>query len=108
MFSLETYEMKPKIDPLVEDAMKELSPWVRHIGYEVKPDWYGTPALFFQVVLNDRATRGKAKRLDVTRKVKDQIMSRVFAPPDLGLFPHFDFRSESDRTRRHDPDWAAN
>ncbi len=48
--------MKPQIDPLVADAMKELSPWVRHIRYEVKPDWDGTPALFFRVLLSDMAS----------------------------------------------------
>jgi hypothetical protein len=104
MLSLETYEMKPKIDPLVEKLIEELSPAVRYIRYEVKPDWNGDPAVLFRVVLSDKATRTKASRRDVTRRVKDQIMERIFLP-DLGVFPHFDFRSESEQAKRKDPDW---
>jgi hypothetical protein len=107
MFDAETISMKPQIDPIVTEALKELSPWVRHIRYEVRPDGAGDLALLFRVVLSDKASRSKASRLSVMGRVRDQIRRRVFVP-DLGLSPVFLFRSESEQAKMKDPAWTVN
>jgi len=107
MFDAETIAMKPQIDPIVTEALKELSPSVRHIRYEIRPDGSGDLALFFRVVLSDKASRTRASRLSVMGRVRDQICRRVFVP-DLGLFPVFLFRSESEQAKMKDPAWAIN
>lgn len=96
---------QPQINAAVLTVERELAPWVRHIRYDILPDWAGDWSIFFRVVLSDEASRPQHLR-DVTAQVVWR-MSECLNIPELGLFPYFDFRSESEQATLNQPEWAA-
>lgn len=96
---------QPQINAAVAAVMRDLSPLgVRHIRYDIAEDWSGQLAIFFRVVLSDAASTERLR--DVTTQVIWR-MSEKLDLPNLGLFPHFDFRSESEQAALNEPEWAA-
>jgi hypothetical protein len=74
-----------EIDEAVEKVVKELSPSVRRIRYQFGEDWTGEPVIAPLVVSR---------------------MTDEFFAIGLGLIPHFNFRSESEQAKAHEPAWA--
>ncbi|MGO9261546.1 MAG: hypothetical protein ACLQU1_35370 [Bryobacteraceae bacterium] len=94
---------KPQIDAAVEEVLKELSPAVQRIRYEIAQDWSGEWALFFSVLLSDEVSDRKNRR-EIVPRVIDSMSDRVYQA-ELGLFPHFHFRSQSEQAKHPDPAW---
>ena len=97
-------QKQPQINAAVSEVVKELSPWVRHIRYDIAQDWSGEWGVFFRVLLSDEASKRKNLR-QVTPQVISRLSERVYVP-DLGLHPYFNFRSESEQAQLIDPAWA--
>jgi hypothetical protein len=95
---------QPQINIAVSSVVSELAPDVRRVRFEIGDDWSGQPAIFFRVLLSDDASRWRLR--DMTTCVVWQ-MSEKLNLPDLGLFPYFDFRSESEQAALKEPEWAA-
>ena len=95
---------QPLINAAVSSVVSELAPDVRHVRFEISDDWSGQPAIFFRVLLSDDASRRRLR--DITTRVVWQ-MSEKLNLPDLGLFPYFDFRSESEQAALNEPEWDA-
>jgi hypothetical protein len=94
----------PQINAAVAKVLSELSPGVRRIRYEFGEDWTGQPVIFFRVLLSDEAaTRDNLRR--IAPLVESRITDECYAF-DLGLFPHFNFRSEEEQAKAHEPAWA--
>jgi hypothetical protein len=93
-----------QINAAVRAVRRELSPWVRHIRYEIAQDWSGQWAIFFRVLLTDEASNEHNLREVATRVVSR--MSEKLDLPSLGLFPYFDFRSESEQAKLNEPAWV--
>jgi hypothetical protein len=99
-----TVTKEPQINAAVAEVVRELSPAVQRIRYEIGQDWTGEWVIFFRVLLSDEAT--KKRNL---RKIAPRVISRMsdeFFPLGLGLIPHFDFRSEAEQAAAHEPAWA--
>jgi hypothetical protein len=94
----------PQINAARAAVMQELSPLVRHINYDIAMDWSGQWAIFFRVLLSDEASTHHLR--DITTRVVWR-MSEKLDLPTLGLFPYFDFRSESEQASLNQPEWAA-
>ena len=94
---------RPQINAAVTDVVKELSPWVRHIRYDFGQDWSGQWAIFFRVLLSDEASNTNHLR-DVATRVVWRTSEKLNLP-ELDLFPYFDFRSESEQAKLHEPAW---
>jgi len=92
-----------RIDALVEEAVRELSPDVVRIRHNFGEDWSGDPAIFFRVVLADEAA-APSRLFETTTKVIEAIRSRVDAD-DLGVLDYFNFRSESEQAKLKDRLW---
>jgi hypothetical protein len=93
-----------QLDAAVAKVLRELSPGVRRIRYEFGEDWTGEPVIFFRVLLSDNAA--KIKNLRKIAPLVESRMSDECYAFDLGLFPHFNFRSEADQAKMRDPAWA--
>ena len=89
-----------QINAAIATVQREMTPWVRHIGYDIEEDWSGQWAIFFRVLLSDEAVQSMLK--DVATRVVWRTSERLDLP-SLGLFPYFDFRSESEQARIHEP-----
>ena len=102
MYLPSAVQKQPQINAAVSDVVRELSPWVRHIRYDIAQDWSGQWAIFFRVLLSDEAAQKRLK--DVSTRVVWRTSERLDLP-NLGLFPYFDFRTESEQARMHEASW---
>jgi hypothetical protein len=94
----------PQINAAIAAVVEQLSPWVRHIRYDIALDWSGQWAIFFRVLLSDEASSRRLR--EITTQVVWRMSERLDLP-NLGLFPYFDFRSESEQAALNEPEWAA-
>jgi hypothetical protein len=95
---------QPQIDAAVTEVVKELSPSVKKIRFDIDQDWSGQWAIFFRVLLSDAASEPKNLREIAPRVV--WRMSERLDLPGLGLFPYFNFRSEAEQALVKDLAWA--
>ncbi len=95
---------QPQINAVVSEVVKLLAPNVVRIRYDIDQDWSGDWAVFFRVLLSDEAADERNIGA-VVRQVIDRMEERLDLP-ELGMFPHFNFRSESEQAKRRDPAWA--
>ena len=85
-------EKTPQINAVVASVVKDFAPAVKYIRYDIREDWTGEWALYFRVMLSDDV--GPRGVSEVAKRVVDQTMDRLDIP-NLGMFPHFNFRLES-------------
>jgi hypothetical protein len=101
--------IQPRIVAAIADVVRELSPEVQRISYEVAQDWTGEWAVFFKVLLSDEAADESHLRA-IVRKVVSRMSDRLDLPsldvPGLGVIPYFDFRSQAEQTELNEPAWA--
>jgi len=95
---------QPQINAAINAAMLELAPAVQRINYEIAQDWTGEWAVFFRVLLSDEAASQNRLR-DVATNVVWRVSEKLDLP-SLGLFPYFDFRSQSEQAVLNEPAWA--
>jgi hypothetical protein len=95
---------QPEIDAAVAEVVRELTPSVHHIRWEIGEDWTGDGALFCRIVLSDYATQGK--RLGKTTRKVTALLREKLEPLDLDLFVYPSFRSRSEQTQIRDKAWA--
>ena len=78
---------QPQINAAATDVVKELSPSVKKIRFDIGQDWSGEWAIFFRVLLSDDASEPKNLREIAPRVVRR--MSDRLDLAGLGLFPYF-------------------
>src|SRR5665213_2015284 len=95
---------QPQINAAVTDVVNELSPSVRKIRFDIGQDWSGQWAIFFRVLLSDDASKPKNLHEIAPRVV--WRMSERLDIGGLGLFPYFNFRSETEQALVNEPAWT--
>jgi hypothetical protein len=95
---------QPQINAAIADVVSELTPAVQRINYEIAQDWSGQWAIFFRVLLSDEASNRDHLR-DVAKRVVWRMSDRLDLS-GLGMFPYFDFRSQSEQAELTEPAWA--
>jgi hypothetical protein len=93
-----------QINEAINAVVAELAPAVQRINYEIAPDWDGRSAIFLRVLLSDEAASQSQLR-DIAPNVVRRMSDKLDLP-NLGLFPYFDFRSQSEQLSRNEPAWA--
>jgi len=93
-----------QISDAINAVVAELAPAVQRINYEIAPDWDGRWAIFLRVLLSDEAASQTQLR-DIAPNVVRRMSDKLDLP-NLGLFPYFDFRSQSEQMARNEPAWA--
>ncbi len=104
MYPPATVAKRPIIHAAIAEAMKEFAPSVQRIRFSIEKDWDGQWALFLRVLLSNEASERNNLREVVPRVISS--VSDKLDIPGLGLFPYFDFRSESEQAEMKDPAWA--
>jgi len=94
----------PQINAAIRTVLAEESPWVRYIRYSIDQDWTGEWAVFFRVVLSDEVA-SRTRRNEIISRLISRITDELDLP-NLGMMPHFNFRTESEHAELKDPDWA--
>jgi hypothetical protein len=101
------YISPEKIAADIELAKQKLGPEVVRLRYNVGPNMWDDPAIFFRVVLSDSAA--KEERLgDVTQRITWFFFNELHPIENWGLRPYFSFRSQSEQAERDgiDLDWT--
>jgi hypothetical protein len=65
-------------------------------------DWTGEPAVFFMVYLADDATP-REQLLKISNQVEEAIEQQIQPLERWGVFPYFNFRSQSEHAKLHPP-----
>ena len=102
--TLSGFVHQAKIETGLARASSALAPDVVHIRYSIREDWSGSEALFFRVLLSNRASRPKHLR-EVTKRVDATVYNEV-RPDELGLEAYFNYRSVSEQAELKEPIWA--
>lgn len=95
---------EPQIQAAIQAVVSALRPEVQRINYEIAQDWSGQWALFFRVLLSDEAVTQDRLR-NVTTNVVWRMSDKLDLP-GLGLFPYFNFRSQSEQLVLNEPAWS--
>jgi hypothetical protein len=93
-----------QLDSVIEDAIAKLGPDVAHAAYRVREDSTGDPSIFFRITLTDAAAR-RDILMDTTHRIRTTLFDELRPIENWGLHPYFNFRSQSERENRRDPDW---
>jgi hypothetical protein len=88
----------------VKRAASELRPDVLRIRYSLGEDWSGDPAVFFRIVLADKASE-PIRLMQVTQRVAKKLVAEV-KPEALGLLPYFNYRSASEQEQLQEAAWS--
>ena len=99
-----TVEVASQINQAINEVKKQLWPSVQNMRYELGNDWNGQLAIFFRVLLSDDAS--KPNNLRQIAPIVVWSISGKIDLPGLGLFPYFDFRSQSEQAEFREPAWA--
>jgi hypothetical protein len=89
----------------IADLELRLRPDVVRIRHAVGEDSSGQPAIFFRVLLSDRASRPDRLRR-VTRKVRNLVYQEIDPLNSWGLVPYLRFRSQSEQAELREPAWT--
>jgi hypothetical protein len=98
------YANLQEIDDVVDEVPALLAPDVIFVGYSVANDWTGRPSLFFRVVLSDEASQPD-RLLESGDRVESLLEARLQPYQRWGLYPYFDYRSQSEQIALRDPAW---
>jgi len=93
-----------QIATAVAEVQKLLAPDVVRIRYEIETDWKDDWAIYFRVVLSDKASK-KNRLRKVATNVEAQLAQRVDFP-SLGLYPYHHYRSKSEQAELREEAWA--
>jgi len=93
-----------EIAAAVARVERELAPEVVRIRHNIGADWNGEPAIFFRIILSDKASRPR-RLASVAHRVTSRLTDEVKAS-ESGLFPYYDFRSESEQAELKEEAWS--
>ena len=87
-----------------QKAADASAPDVVRIRYSLTIDSTGSPAIFFRVLLSDRASRPD-RLYETTERITARILEIVQPQERFGMEAYFNFRSESEQAKLHDAAW---
>lgn len=82
----------------VEKVVANLGPDVVRVRYNFEPDSTGDPGVFFRVLLTDEAAK-RERLFSVMQEIERAIVWGVEPFEQWGVWPYFDYRSESEQNR---------
>ena len=92
---------KTEFDQAVSEVVPEMAPDVVHIRHNIAQDWDGDWAIYFRVLLSDKAL---TKLGEVTSKV-ESLLDRRLDPLSMGLFSYFNYRTVSEQADLREESW---
>jgi hypothetical protein len=88
----------------IQKAANALAPDVVRIRYALTIDSTGSAAIFFRVLLSDRASRPD-RLYETTEGITAKILEIVQPQERFGMDAYFNFRSESEQSKLQDAAW---
>ena len=99
------YVNQAELKQAIESIRPDLGPEVANLYYNLGEDWTGDSSVFFRIVLTDSASREETLA-EVTGQIASSLFDDLRPYENWGLTPYFTFRSQSEQSKRNDPDWS--
>jgi hypothetical protein len=99
------FVQQTQLDEAVSDLKPGLGSDVVTLRYTLGQDWSGDPAIFFRVVLSERASQRDQLRSS-TSQIENAIMRRLQPLEEWGVLPYFSFRSMAEQAALQEEAWA--
>jgi hypothetical protein len=90
------FAQRDQIDEAVNDLIPALGPDVVRLRYTLGEDWSGDSAIFFRIVLSERASR-RDQLYGATRQIESAIVQRLEPLEQWGVLPYFSYRSQAEQ-----------
>jgi len=81
-----------------------LAPDVVRVRYSLTTDSTGSAAVFFRILLSDRASRPDSL-YETTEQITARVLEIVQPQERFGIEAYFNFRSESEQAKLQDAAW---
>jgi hypothetical protein len=88
----------------IQKAANALAPDVVRIRYALTMDSTGSAAIFFRILLSDRASRPD-RLYETTERITARVLEIVQPRERFDIEAYFNFRSESEQAKLHDAAW---
>lgn len=86
-------------------ARVPLPPQVVSVKPTLGNDWGGEPSVFFKIIVVDNAVP-RPELLAFTKRISQTIIQQIRPLEAWGVLPYFDFLTQADAARIHEPTWA--
>src|ERR1017187_1830389 len=105
MYIAKAFAQQAQLDEAIDAVKQALGPDVLRLRYTLGRDWSGEPAIFFRIVLSDRASR-RDQLLNATNQIETAIDQRLQPIEQWGVLPYFRYRSQSEQALLEEEAWA--
>ena len=100
------FAQQAQLDEAINEIIPTLGPDVARLRYSLGKDWTEDPAIFFRIVLSDRASR-RDQLQNATSQIEDAITQRLEPVEQWGVLPYFSYRSLAEQAARQEEEaWA--
>jgi len=93
-----------QLETAIRKAANALAPDVLRIRYALTTDSTGAAAIFFRVLLSDRASRPD-RLYKTAERITTKILETVQPLERFGIEAYFNFRSESEQAQLREAAW---
>jgi len=99
------FAQQSQLDEAINALKPTLGPDVVRLRYTLGQDWSGESAIFFRIVLSDRASRRDQLRT-ATNQIESAIEECLQPLEQWGVLAYFSFRSQSEQAVLQEEAWA--
>jgi hypothetical protein len=93
-----------QLETAIRKAAHALAHDVVRMRYVLKDDSTGSEAIFFRILLTDRASRPD-HLYETTERISEKILEIVQPRERFGIEAHFNYRSESEQATLREAAW---
>jgi hypothetical protein len=94
-----------QLDEAIREIVPALGPDVVSLDYSLGYDWSGDEAIFFKIVLSERASQ-RDQLHKAASKIQETIQHRLEPLYQWGVLDYFSYRSPAEQAARKDQAWV--
>lgn len=99
------FVQREELDQAFREIEPALGPDVVSLNYSLGYDWSGDAAIFFRIVLSDRASQ-RDRLHKATSQIQDTIQQRLRPLEEWGVLDYFSYRSPAEHAARKEEAWV--
>ena len=96
---------REELDEAIHNIRPELGAYVVDLTYTLGEDWSGDPAIFFQIVLSDEASK-RDRLYELTSEIQSMIVQHIEPLEQWGVLPYFSYRSQAEQAVLQGKPWV--
>ena len=105
VYIAKAFAQQAELDQAIDRVKQSLGPDVVRLRYTLGQDWSGESAIFFRIVLSERASR-RDQLWNSTSQIETAIVQHLQPLEQWGVLPYFNYRSQSEQATLQEEAWA--